>query len=77
MNDHVSPADLKKLTVAERLRLMEDIWSSLCEVPEKVDVPTWHHDELDRRLENREASAAAARPWAEAQAEILSGLRKG
>ncbi len=74
MNDHVPPANLQQLTVAEKLRLMEDIWASLCEAPERLDVPAWHREELDRRLDSRAGNAASS--WADAKQDILKGLRK-
>jgi len=38
------------LPVAERLRLVEDIWDSLAASTADVPVPDWHREELDDRL---------------------------
>ena len=76
MNKHVAAGKLQELSVAERLQLMEDIWASLCAAPDKLDVPDWHRSELDGRMAAHGRDPAAARPWAEVQAEILDALRK-
>ena len=75
MNKRVSPDELKKLTVSQRLRLMEDIWESLREVPEGIQVPEWHKDELDRRLAERASGTDDARPWSEVRDEIFATIR--
>ena len=76
MNDQGSLAELAKLSVADRLRLMEELWYSLCEAPGKLDVPAWHRDELDRGLADDTDKRATARPWADVRADVLAGLRK-
>jgi putative addiction module component (TIGR02574 family) len=76
MNSYLPPDELGKLSVAERLRLMEDIWASLCAEPGQLEVPAWHRDELDRRIEREVAGALEARSWPEVRAEVLAALRK-
>jgi len=36
--------------VAERMRLVEDIWDSIAAVPDALPLTQWQKDELDRRL---------------------------
>ena len=76
MNKHVPAAKLQELSVSERLQLIEDVWASLCESPETVDVPDWHRAELDKRLAAHERDPGAATPWDEVKADILASLRK-
>ena len=41
--------ELKKLSVEERLQLLEDVWTSLDEDhPHPMPAPRWHEEELDR-----------------------------
>lgn len=42
--------EILRLSPAERLRLVEDIWDSLTASPSDVAVPDSHRAELDRRL---------------------------
>ena len=41
---------IAKLTVAEKILLLEDLWDSIASKPETVPVPQSHREELDRRL---------------------------
>jgi len=43
--------DIEKMTVAERLLAMESLWASLAKEYQQIDVPTWHRQILDQRLE--------------------------
>ena len=76
MNDQATIARLRQLPVDERLRLMEEVWASLSDAPEQLEVPDWHRAELDARVEAHRADPAAARPWPEIKAEILRSLGK-
>jgi len=54
-----------RLSVAERLELIEQIWNSL---PEKIDpqeVPDRHRAELAKRREQAHAQPGVGKPWRE------------
>jgi putative addiction module component (TIGR02574 family) len=76
MNEQLTPEKIRQLSVAERLRLIEDVWTSLSEAPEKIEVPEWHRAELEARLAAHELDPFSARPWAEVKANILRATRK-
>ena len=42
--------ELLKLSIAERIQLVEDIWDSIAQVPQEVSVTDAQRTELDRRL---------------------------
>jgi len=42
--------NLLDLPVSERLRLVEDLWDSIAEVPEAIELSKEQREELDRRL---------------------------
>jgi len=44
--------EINRLPLAERLRLIEQVWDGIAATPESVPVPDWHRAELDRRLDN-------------------------
>jgi len=62
--------EILRLSPDERLRLVEDIWDSLAQTPEKLPVPEWHRAELDRRLADQSEQATIAWP------ELRSRLRR-
>jgi putative addiction module component (TIGR02574 family) len=76
MDERLSPEKIRQFSVAERLRLIEDVWASLSETPEKVEVPDWHRTELETRLAAHGRDPEAAQPWADVKADILRKLRK-
>ena len=41
---------IQRLSVTERLLLLEELWESIASEPAEVRVPQSHRDELDRRL---------------------------
>jgi putative addiction module component (TIGR02574 family) len=69
---------LRRLSVAERLQLVEDLWDSIAQdsPDEAFPVTPELAAELDRRLAEHERDPAAARRWAEVRAEILDRTRR-
>jgi putative addiction module component (TIGR02574 family) len=65
-------SDVLELPVSERLELVGDIWDSIAQVPEKVDLTPEQRAELDRRLEAYRRNPTAGSPWSEVKARILS-----
>jgi len=59
----ISIADLLKLSIAERIRLVEDIWESIAAVPEAVPLTDAQRQELDRRLDAYDRDPRAGFPW--------------
>jgi len=72
MPSDISIADLLKLPVLERIRLVEDIWDSIAEVPEAVPLTDAQRRELDRRLDAFHRDPRAGSPWP----EVRKRLRK-
>jgi putative addiction module component (TIGR02574 family) len=65
-------SDVLELPVAERLELVGDIWDSIAQVPERLELTAAQRAELDRRLEAYRRDPAAGSPWSEVKARILS-----
>ncbi len=57
--------DISKLTPAEWLQLVEDLWESLCETPDVVPLTDAQRAELDRRLDDLEHGGPTGIPWEE------------
>ncbi len=55
--------DLLGLPVKERLRLVDDLWDSIAEVPEAI--------ELDHRLDAYHENPESGSPWTEVKERIL------
>jgi putative addiction module component (TIGR02574 family) len=64
---------IDRLSVAERLELIEMIWDSLPGQVAPAEVPEWHRAELARRRALAEAQPGVGKPWR----EVLSPLEGG
>jgi putative addiction module component (TIGR02574 family) len=69
----MSKNDILKLSVSERIRLVEDIWDSIREVPEAVELTEEEKEELDRRLEAYHNNPHAGSPWKTVKERIQHG----
>jgi hypothetical protein len=52
-----------------------NVWASLNETPERIEVPDWHRTELDARLAAHERDPAM-QPWSDVKADTLCNMRK-
>ena len=64
--------EAKKLSIAERLALVEAIWDSIAEENECFELTDEQRQELDRRLESFRANPSQGRTWEEIKAEFLN-----
>ena len=65
-------SDVLELSVADRIRLAQEIWDSIAEVPEAVHLTDGERVELDRRLDAYYQDRNAGSPWPEVRARILN-----
>src|SRR2546426_11732511 len=62
--------EVRSLSVRDRLRLLEEIWDSLAEIPEAIPVTDAQRKELARRRRLHARDPSAAKPWAEVRARL-------
>ncbi len=65
--------EIKKLSIAERILLVEEIWDSIVADQEAVEITAAQRTELDRRLEAYHASKDQGASWDEVKAELTTG----
>ena len=63
--------ELERLSVAERMQLVEDLWDSIARSPADVPVPQWQKDELARRKEAYARDPACGMTWDQVRNSIL------
>lgn len=56
-------ADILKLSLAERIQLVEDIWDSIFECPDAVPLTEEMKAELEKRLEAYHRDPQIGSPW--------------
>jgi putative addiction module component (TIGR02574 family) len=57
--------DIGRLSLDERLRLVERLWESLAETPQSIPLTPPQCAELDRRLDTIDHDGAMGIPWDE------------
>jgi putative addiction module component (TIGR02574 family) len=64
---------LRRLSISERLQLVEDLWDSIAQEAPEAAVPLSPElaAELDRRRAEHEADPEAAVPWEQVRARFL------
>jgi putative addiction module component (TIGR02574 family) len=67
-----SAADVLELPLEERLQLVEDIWNSIAEAPEALQLTNEDKRLIDERLRAIHSDPHAGSPWAEVYARITS-----
>jgi putative addiction module component (TIGR02574 family) len=61
---------IDRLSVAERILLVEEIWDSIAAQVETLEVPQSHKDELDHRLKAYEVDPNAGSTWEVVKARL-------
>jgi hypothetical protein len=62
---------IDQMTVAEKLRIMEELWEDLRTRAEGVPVPQWHKDLLEERERLIESGEAQFGDWETAKKRII------
>jgi putative addiction module component (TIGR02574 family) len=68
-----SAGDLHALPVADRLKLIEDLWDSIeAEASDRLPLPDWHRNEIDRRLDSLDGGSSIGASCAEVRRRIAN-----
>jgi len=62
--------EIRRLSVSERLALVEEIWDSICDDPTSVPVSEAELAEARRRLADHDTDPSTAVPWEEAEKRL-------
>jgi hypothetical protein len=67
----MSDLEIASLPIAQKLKLMESLWDSLCrETSGNPDVPSWHGEVLAERIRRLDSGEEQVSPWSEAKRRI-------
>ena len=61
---------IDRLSLAERMLLVEEIWDSIATEAEALEVPQSHKDELDRRLAAHDADPGSGSSWEDVKTRL-------
>ncbi len=65
MERSLKPSEIKKLSVAERMLIVEEIWDSIAADQELMEVTEAQKKELDRRIALHNAAPGEGKSWEE------------
>ncbi len=65
-----SAADVLELPVRERLQLVEDIWNTIADMPDALELTEEDKALIDERLEAARKNPGAGSSWEEVSARI-------
>ncbi len=66
---------LEKMTVSDKLRVLEALWGDLCRTPQDIPSPAWHADVLEARRNRARQGTSRFGDWAEAKRRIRENAR--
>ena len=61
-----------QLSISERLELIENIWNSIADMPDEIELTEAQKQELDYRLELYEQNSEIGSNWEEVKQRIKS-----
>jgi putative addiction module component (TIGR02574 family) len=76
MSPSLQALGIDRLSVDERLRLVQEIWDSIATESERVSLTEAQEQEIDRRLSTHASNPDAAIPWEQVEADALARLRR-
>jgi hypothetical protein len=65
---------LKQMSSADKIELMECLWSDLCSTPEEVESPAWHDEVLECRERALANGDERVLDWSEAKERIRESV---
>jgi putative addiction module component (TIGR02574 family) len=75
MSPTLQALGIDRLSIAERIALVQEIWDSIAAEAEQSPLTEAQRQEVDRRLAAHRANPQAAIPWEQIEAEALARLR--
>jgi putative addiction module component (TIGR02574 family) len=67
----LSATEIAEMPVQQRIQLVENIWDSISELPESVEIPAWHKEELEKRMQENYKNPTEGFPWSEVMLRIM------
>lgn len=66
--------DILKLSITERIQLVENIWDTIIEIPEIIELSEEQKKELDKRLKSYHKNPNIGTPWKKLKATLQNGF---
>jgi len=66
----IAQAEIRKMPFPEKLALLETLWSEISSEPERIEIPQWHKEILDERMQAAENGRVDLIDWELAKQQI-------
>jgi putative addiction module component (TIGR02574 family) len=66
---------LDKMTISDKIAMMEKLWDDLCRDPESIPSPAWHQDLLVAREKEIKEGKASFTSFAEVKEKIRDKIK--
>lgn len=76
MSQTMQDLGIDRLSVEDRLALVQEIWASIAQELEREPLTAAQREELERRLADSLARPDAVTPWEEIKAQALARARR-
>lgn len=64
------PSPISRLSLPEKIQLVEDLWDDIAAHPERLAVPAWQKAELDKRKARYDKNPGSALRWSDVKKKI-------
>lgn len=64
-------SNIVEMPIQERIQFVEDVWNSIAELPNAVEIPQWHKEKLETRLQSYLENPNKDSTWQEVKKRIL------
>lgn len=71
----IAQADIRQMPLSEKLALFETLWAEISSEPDQIEIPQWHKDILDERLQAAERGEVEMIDWEVAKSQIRDMVR--
>lgn len=71
----IAQADIRHMPLPDKIALLEALWTDLSSEPGQVEIPQWHKDILDERLQAVERGDVEIIDWEMAKEQIHNLIR--
>ena len=71
----IAQSDIWHMPLADKIALLEALWTDLSSEPEQVEIPQWHKVILDERLQAPERGDVEIIDWEMAKEQIRNLIR--
>jgi len=65
--------ELRKLSLEERIQLVEDLWDTISADARELPIPDSHREELERRREEDRRDPSDVVPWEKVRRQLWAG----